>query len=149
MVRLNVKFHKVAFSVRYFWPLRRQVSSGRVCSENIIRYRAWGGGGGCCNNNRAIGWCNREHKRVVIKPGKMCRGCNPALQTSEGGVGERRTQGPGVSCWVRWRDAEVDEGAVLWVFFFAFLFKWAIAVGSFFFFFFSFFLFGSPLQTDE
>lgn len=44
---------------------------------------------------------------------KISHSCNPTLQTYEGGVGERRTEGLRVSCRARWRDAEVDEGAVL------------------------------------
>lgn len=129
MVRLNVNFQKVAFLRCTFgrWKYQKWNLPGHVCSENTIGVSTGG-----CRNNVMKSDGETESKEIVIKL-KICDGCNPTLQTYEGGVGERRTQGLRVSFWARWRDAEVDEGAVL-CFFFSFLFKWAIAVKSFFFF---------------
>lgn len=138
MVRLNVKFQKVAFPALYFrlsklWYQELRLP-GRVCSENIIvvPQGVEGGGGSPWQYNEIDWW---KCKDMVIKPRKSCHGCNPTLQTcDEGGVGERRTQGLGVRCWARWRDAEVDEEAVLCVFFF--LFHFSSDRGKIFFFFF-------------
>lgn len=87
MVRLNVKFQKVAFPALYFRPLKRWYQElrlpGRVCSENIIRVPLGEEVGGRRDNiMKSAG--ETESKEMVIKPRKSAMvatlPCRPVMR---------------------------------------------------------------------